>query len=232
MELTDTKLRLETPEGVELALRVAGPVPRALAWLVDILLRGAVYFTLLSVLGAALPVEALLPTVVITLFLLEWGWAITFEVRGRGATPGKRALGLRVVRDDGTPVGWQEAVLRNITRLADFLPFGYMIGLISMASSGSFKRLGDRVAGTLVIHHDVAPVRHAHSMPAVDPVRPDVGLSAAEQEVLVEFALRARDLTPSRRVELADHAFALTGAKGTDGVRRLAGMARWSAGEA
>lgn len=227
--LTDTFLRLETPEGVELGLRIAGPIPRALAWLVDLSIRVGIYFAVAS--GVSVLGEAAIPLILLAIFALEWSWSIGFEVYASGATPGKRLLGLRVVKDDGTPVGWQESVLRNVTRTADFLPFGYAIGLASIFATDDGKRLGDRVAGTLVVHSDPPPVVEV-SLPDVPPFRAPVVLSAEEQEALVEFARRAPSLTVSRRAELADHLSGLTDAKGNAGVQRVLGMARWSVGEA
>jgi uncharacterized RDD family membrane protein YckC len=227
--LTDTFLRLETPEGVELGLRIAGPIPRALAWLVDLGIRLGIYFALASVFSVL--GEAAVPILLLSLFALEWSWSIGFEVYGSGATPGKRVLGLRVVKDDGTPVGWQESVLRNVTRTADFLPFGYAIGLASIFATDDGKRLGDRVAGTLVVHREPPPGSDV-SLPDVPLFRAPVVLSAEEQEALVEFARRAPSLTAPRRAELADHLSGLTDAKGSAGVQRVLGMARWSVGEA
>src|SRR4029079_7777418 len=66
-------------------------------------------------------------------------------------SPGKRALSLRVVKEGGYPIGFIDSVLRNLLRGADFLPIGYLIGLFAMAADARFRRLGDRVAGTMVV---------------------------------------------------------------------------------
>ena len=86
-------------------------------------------------------------------FLLEWFYPVFFELRS-GATPGKRAMGLRVVHDDGTPVGAVASVIRNLLRVADFLPLFYAAGLVSCLVDRDFRRLGDLAAGTLVVHSE------------------------------------------------------------------------------
>ena len=90
----DTLRQVETPEGVALVLRAAGAVPRALAWLIDLGVRGTVYMSGATVLGLAgkTGVGAML-----LLFVLTWGYPILFEALWHGQTPGKRALGLRVL---------------------------------------------------------------------------------------------------------------------------------------
>src|SRR5579862_5266781 len=110
--MLDTLRSVETPEGIELELPVAGPVPRFLAWLLDFAIRLAVYvaaFTVLAIAGVAG-----LGAGMILGFLVEWFYPVLFEVFWNGQTPGKRALGLRVLSDDGTPEGWRAAMLRSL----------------------------------------------------------------------------------------------------------------------
>ncbi len=155
--LIDTARRFETPEGVELRLTAAGVGARAGAWIIDAFFRAGVYVVaalVLLVLGGL--GQGLM---LIVVFIGEWFYGVLFEVLRQGQTPGKRAAGVRVVHDDGTPVGWNAALLRNLLRFADFLPIGYGIGLISMSIHPRFKRLGDLVAGTLVVYVDPAEER-------------------------------------------------------------------------
>jgi uncharacterized RDD family membrane protein YckC len=84
---------------------------------------------------------------------------VLFELSPWAATPGKRALGLKVVMDDGLPVTPAASLIRNLLRAADFLPFLYAAGLISMLVRADFKRLGDLAAGHVVVH--VADPSHA-----------------------------------------------------------------------
>jgi uncharacterized RDD family membrane protein YckC len=223
----DTYRSIETPEGVELGLRVASPLPRALAWLADLVMRLMVYAIAGALLGLAGGVGG--GVWFILVFCVEWGWAVGFEVLGGGASPGKRLLGLMVVRADGTPVGWSESILRNLLRPADFVPAFYGIGLIACLASADFQRLGDRVAGTLVVHRERRP--RSTPLPKVEPVSPPLALSVEEQAALVEFASRVKGWTPARSIEIADRLTPLTGASGEPGVRAVLGLARWAEGQ-
>ena len=159
-EALDNTTDVETPERVRFRYRVAGPVRRALAYLLDLVLR-AIVMLLLSLLGIPLGFTASKVTAglwMLLLFAMEWGWNVAFETLWRGQTPGKRALRLRVVKEGGYPVGFIDSVLRNLMRAADFLPVGYLVGLLVMAGDGRFRRLGDRVAGTMVVEEDRAGV--------------------------------------------------------------------------
>src|SRR4051812_48166003 len=92
--------------------------------------------------------------ILVVMFALEWGYYVAFETLWNGASPGKRALALRVVKEGGFPLGFVDSVLRNLLRAADFLPVAYVAGGTVMAGDRRFRRLGDRVAGTMVIVED------------------------------------------------------------------------------
>ena len=230
----DTLRQVETPEGVALALRAAGPVPRALAWLVDLSVRGAVFMSGSAVIGLA--GETGTGVMLLLLFVLTWGYPILFEVLWHGQTPGKRALGLRTVRGDGAPVGWLASITRNFLRVVDMLPALYGTGLVSMLVDRSSRRLGDLVADTLVVYVD--PPRKPPVLPPGAVERWPVALKVDEQQALVAFAERSRALSLERQRELAAHlspVFAAAGVEGreADGeaVRsRVLAAARWLAG--
>jgi uncharacterized RDD family membrane protein YckC len=204
----DSARRVPTPEGIELTLRLAGPVPRAYAWVIDFLIRGAFLWAL----AFAVQPFAKLGVAVFLLawFFLEWLFPAFCEVRYGGATPGKKALGLMVLQDDGTPVSWPAALTRNLLRFIDFLPAFYCVGLISTIVDRDFKRLGDLAAGTVVVYRDRAAVRM--EVPPAAPLAPAVALSAAEQRAILDFAERATGLTDERQAELAGLAAPLVGA--------------------
>src|SRR5690606_35096512 len=109
-------------------------------------IRGAILLVLalgLGMLGKfGLGIGALL------LFLVQWWYMVLFEVLNQGRTPGKQWLGLRVIHDDGTPIGWAASLTRNLLRFVDLLPFGYFLGALCCLSHPSFKRLGDLAAGS------------------------------------------------------------------------------------
>lgn len=217
----DTVREVYTPEGVALRLPAAGPVPRAVAWLIDMAIRFAVYLVGGLTLGVA--AEAGMGLQLILVFSLMWGYPVLFEVLWNGQTPGKRALGLRVISADGAPVGWVASFARTLLRTVDFLPFFYGIGLASCYADPWNRRLGDLVARTLVIH-DPRPAAHR---PAEHPgiFAPVAPLQAQEQAAVIAFADRARTLTRERQEELADIAAPAVGAGGALGVRRLHGVA-------
>ena len=124
--MLDTYREIETPEGVELHLRAAGPVARALAYSIDLLLRGVVMFVLSIVLSVTGRFG--MGVFMIVIFLMEWFYPVLFEVYRNGETPGKRLFGLRVVNDNGTPVGWGPSLVRNLLRAVDFMPAFYAFG--------------------------------------------------------------------------------------------------------
>lgn len=197
--LLDTHYQVETPEGIDLHAQVAGPVPRILAYLMDVVLRGVVLLTLSIALYAA--GEAGMGLLLVIAFLLEWFYPVLFEVYAKGQTPGKKAMHLMVVNDDLTPVNWSTSIVRNLLRAADFCPFAYFLGLFSMTLSGNFQRLGDLAAGTLVIHHEQQMDRL--TLPDIPPRTPPVALSLEDQVAVIGFTQRHQQLTPSRQQELA-----------------------------
>ena len=225
--MLDTVREVHTPEGVALRLPAAGPVPRALAWLIDFGIRMGLLMAASMVLGAL--DEAGMGVYLLVLFVLFWLYPILCEGLFDGQTPGKRALDLRVVSSDGAPVGWLAACVRNLMRTVDMLPFGYACGLVSSLFDPWGRRLGDLVAGTMVVH--VPKTRRLPVMAADGVMAPVLPLRPEEQAAIVAFAERAPRLTPERQQELADIAAPATGAQGLDGVRRLAGIAHWLLGK-
>lgn len=226
--MLDTTRRVPTPEGIELTLRLAGPVPRALAWSVDLALRAAivlVVLTLASQLG-----RAGWGIVLLAAFFVEWLLPAWFEAQMRGQTPGKRLFGIAVLNDDGTPLRWPGALTRNLLRAVDFLPLMYGFGLVSMLLNRDFKRLGDLAAGTVVVYQSAA-VDSSRKIPQAPPVAPPVDLDLDEQRAVLELAERSAGLTRERVEELSALPKPLVG--GLDGARaaaRLIGMANYLAG--
>lgn len=224
--MLDTYREVVTPEGVALHLPVAGPVPRAVAWGIDLAIRLGILMlvgTVLALLGAAGQGLYL-----ISMFLIFWAYPILFEALWDGQTPGKKAMSLRVVNGDGAPVGWLPAITRNLLRTVDMLPFGYAAGLIACLADPHARRLGDMVAGTLVVHNERE--RDATAAPVNAVLAPSAGLQPAEQAAVVAFGERAPLLTPARQEELANIVEPLTGSRGQSGVLRLYGMANWLLG--
>jgi len=218
----DTARRIATPEGVEITLRVAGPVPRALAFMLDLLIRGAAMIAVMIAVAAFGKFGSAIT--LLAAFLLEWLYPVFFEVVTNGATPGKRAMGLIVLNDDGTPIRWPASLTRNLLRAIDFLPLMYFIGFCTMVMNRDFKRLGDLAANTLVVYHDEKP--SPASIPEASPIAPAVTLSLAEQRTLLDFTERANRLTAERAAELAEIVAPLTGShSGPAAVQHIVGIA-------
>lgn len=216
--MLDGRLSLTTPEGVSLQLTPAGPYLRSVAWLIDLLVWGAfcvlAWFIIPSgKLGSGL--------FLVVLFASYWGYPIISEVYFNGRTLGKRALGLEVVRSDGLPVGWRESTLRNLMLVADFLPALYATGLVCMLFDVRFRRLGDIVAGTQVIHVEKPVARPAP--PSADPLPLPFPLSPDQQRTLVDLFERESRLPLDRMAELGTIAEPLTGAQGAESVERMRG---------
>lgn len=218
--LLDTRVEIETPEGIRLHLLPAGMAPRAIAWLLDLVLR----LVVLWLFGMALLFmgSAGSGLHMIVMFALMWLYPVLFELFWRGQTPGKKLLGLRVVHADGTPVGWVASATRNLLRTFDMLPFGYAVGVITSLLDGRSRRLGDMAAGSLVVH--VPPPPRAHSEIAATPVDPPP-LQRGEREALIEFGERHSQLSPERQLELSALLQPLTGRAGDAGLQQVLGMA-------
>ena len=210
---------LETPENIQVQFELAGLGTRFCAMLVDSLLLGALIIVLLifmaildfSVYSAFESkygvqwVTAVILAVVIALF--SCGYFILFEWLMRGQTPGKKALKIRVIRDDGTPATIHEVLVRNILRVIDFLPGFYGVGAIVMFASRLSKRLGDIAAGTIVVKEGQLDYRaNADKKYAMRPVvigEINGELTAAERRLVTGFLQRRSELLPKAREELA-----------------------------
>lgn len=225
--MLDTARRIATPEGIELAVRLAGPVPRALAWGVDFLLRLAALGVAAMLLGALGNFG--MGLFFLAWFFLEWLFPAWCEVNWGGATPGKKALNLVVLHDDGTPVRWPAALARNLLRAVDFLPLFYCLGLAAMLMNREFKRLGDFAAGTIVVYSEPKP--RGFAIPEAAPLAPPVALTLPEQRAILDFAERAPGLTEERAEELAAIPRGLVGRlEGRAAAERLVRIANFLVG--
>ena len=227
----DTLQSVELAEGVEIRLRMAGPMLRAGAYLIDFLIRLAVLAVaalVSSLAGVALGGRVAGGLILLAWFLLDWLYPVVFEAGKRGATPGKRAVGLRVVQATGSPITLGQAVVRNFLRFIDGMPlFTYAFGVTSCLSTKRFQRLGDLAAGTVVVYDKIPQMPMAAPPPPIAPLPLPVGLTADEIRALALFRERSGLWSEARRVEIADHARVLSGATGMVGVGRLMAMAHW-----
>lgn len=153
------KFTIDTPEQTSLEFSLAGAGSRFLALAIDTLIQIAVA-ALVGIAAALMMRESggtlagpwIAATVFLLFFLAYYGYFVIFEALWNGQTPGKRMIRIRVIKDNGQPIRAIESVGRNLLRIVDQLPFFYAIGIISVLVSKKSKRLGDFVAGTIVVH--------------------------------------------------------------------------------
>jgi uncharacterized RDD family membrane protein YckC len=156
----------QTSEKVKVNFEIAGISYRIVSFILDALIQGAIFFIFYIIIfvlilgGIAVNEIVQFQTdsyaAVVLVLLMLGGIAITayrmiFELVWKGQTPGKRILNIRVVRDDGSYVNAFAVILRNIFRIIDMLPISHLVGVITMIISKKNKRIGDIVAGTIVI---------------------------------------------------------------------------------
>lgn len=206
------RIAIATPENVLFEHEVAELPSRALAWFLDL----AVTAAFLAILGF---VVQLVPSVIrgagafmmaVGGFVVIWGYTTIFEWR-TGQTIGKRIVGLRTVGADGLPIGFVQAVVRNLLRLVDILPAFYLAGVLSALVDRRGRRLGDLAAGTWVVRERPLPLpsailsaseRHLASIPAATVERALRGITLPERDLMVELGRRRDSIPLSLRHEL------------------------------
>jgi uncharacterized RDD family membrane protein YckC len=200
-----------TPEYVEFRFTLAGLYSRFLAWLVDALivaLGTAVLLLVLSMTMFAFPGFASALGFVVY-FLVDWGYGIALESAWSGQTVGKRLLGLRVIQQSGVRIGFYHAALRNLARPVDRLPLFYLVGGVTALLSGSHQRLGDMLAGTIVVRERRLKAPSALGTAAGEGLLADPlfvsrvkRLSAEARELVLSAALRREELRMEARLRL------------------------------
>ena len=217
------KVQFVTPENIEVTYELAGIGSRFVAAFIDQILQLAIILVVVllgSLLTSALSVTSLFggntprwveAFIILLTFAIFFGYHTAFELMGAGRTPGKKAAGLRVVRDGGYPIDPFASIIRNLVRIVDMLPPIYGIGLVSVFCSSDYKRLGDYAAGTIVIKERPpsvidAPVA-AFTSPMAEQFMPYLpsldALTPAEYQVIHRFAARRQDLDITTQTHLA-----------------------------
>jgi uncharacterized RDD family membrane protein YckC len=207
----DSSLVVQTPEGIEFMLYPAGFLIRASAWAIDCLIQGVILLAIIISIGIIASFTGVWLLFLI-IFVLDWFYHAIFEIFFNGQSPGKRFMGIRVVRSDGSPVNPGASFLRNLLRFADTFLFLYLIAFICMLISPAFRRIGDWVGDTLVVYTANAriPARFTAfnnnrlpwlgEFPVVVPSRK---LSYEEKQAVLSFALRYPRLGKARSDEIA-----------------------------
>ena len=207
------KLTIETPEQIPLEFPLAGIGSRFLAIALDMLVQMLGWLLLILLAELLLPAAArLMPRawtwgaaiMLLTAFVLYAGYYALFEIFWNGQTPGKRLVRIRVIGDSGRPITVYEAVVRNLLRVVDQFPGLYVVGIIAVFVTARNQRLGDVVAGTVVVHEK-----------AMQEVQPDFAagtaaasagpqISSDELELIERFLQRRYDLSPEVRQQSAE----------------------------
>lgn len=223
--MIDARYTVDTPENIEFAYDVAGIGSRFLAAIIDtlilILLQIALAIVMGVLLGQASEIVAGLDSILIAVwfilsFIFLWGYYILFELFWNGQCPGKRVVGLRVVREGGRPVTFVASAIRNLVRFVDFLPGFYGLGVVVMFIDQRARRLGDLASGTLVVKE-----RHAVSLASlttratpippprqpggalIQPQLPNLHLlTDNDYNLIQEFLRRRRELGQASRTQL------------------------------
>ena len=153
----DDRFVAATPEGVPLEFVVAGLGSRFVALFVDTVVQGVAEAIVVIALVRSIGVSSAtrqyvtVGAISLTTFLVAFGYFVLFESLNAGRSPGKAMTGLRVVRTSGGPVALRASLLRNVARLADWLPSFYVLGTVLILATRHHQRLGDLLAGTLVV---------------------------------------------------------------------------------
>jgi len=204
--LFDSSLKALTPEGVEFVLYPAGLPVRTLAYAID---KSTQWIILLV---TYISVRILRDSMGIWLFLIlnflvDWFYHVICELAFRGQSLGKRMTGIRVVKNDGSPVDPSASFLRNLMRFADTFFFCFPIAFITIAASRGFRRIGDWAGGTLVVYTSMAKNNPKNSLSLFlekyEPVIPSRPLSNEEKQAVLNFARRYPLLGEARANEIA-----------------------------
>lgn len=241
----DTLQKIEIAEGVEINLRPAGVLVRGGAFMLDSLIKFGIYIvlgTIMSFFGGFFSIfssdstsfQFSIGIMTLVAFGLEWIYSIAFEASSMAATPGKRAFKLKVAQLNGSPITFNQSVVRNLLRFIDLFPGLGATGMITMLSNRRFQRLGDLAAQTVVIYSgEVDLLKRPTTEGQLPPInlgsiRPTVNLNREEQLAIVMYSERAKDWTQPRLEELASYTGSLvTTNDSQERVNQLHGIARW-----
>lgn len=210
---------LRTPESVELEFPLAGIGNRAYALVVDYLIWWIVLVVFLFIWGFLTVYTSnfwsseavalwMMAIQILLFFAIHIGYFVSFETLWQGQTPGKRLAKIRVICDDGRPVGLGQATLRSLLRPVDDF---FFIGVFLIVFTKTEKRLGDLVAGTLVIQEEPETIAGDfpipnNAQPLVEYLKMEADLSQLLPDdfaVVREYLRRRKALLPQARIELA-----------------------------
>ncbi len=160
MQPVGDQLNIDTPELVDIEMPLAGIGSRFIAILVDYLIWGSAFLVFFLLALIVVPAMSILGRIsanwaigigLLIVFVMHWGYFALFEAFSNGRTPGKRVAKIRVIHQSGRGINFVESLARNLVRFVDFLPSFYAVGVVVIFLSRRNQRLGDMVAGTLVV---------------------------------------------------------------------------------
>jgi uncharacterized RDD family membrane protein YckC len=203
-----------TPERVNLQYDIAGIGSRGAAAMVDTLIQAVALFVLLLAGSAAIGVgatfgsleqsagEALLVLFVVAVFAITNGYYMLFEILWSGQTPGKRLVGVRVLRENGYSIRPIDAVIRNLVRIVDWLPLVYGVGVLTMLLNQRSRRLGDFASGTIVVREASRGAGRILISPRFSESS-SVALSGSDASLVRDFLVRRGSMNNQARTDLA-----------------------------
>jgi uncharacterized RDD family membrane protein YckC len=221
----DATIGIVTPENISFRYRVAGPFRRLPAFIIDLLLRSVALLIISIPLFWIFDFPIGLAATLLAFFLSAWFYGGLLETYWNGQTVGKRLMGIRVLSTDGQPINGLQAMMRNVLRFTDMMPFlpsgvllgiifpipTFVIGLVAPMLNKRFQRLGDLVCGTMVVIEerdffvdtakleDPRVAQLAAELPASFPV------SHSMAQALATYVDRRQLFSPPRRREIARH---------------------------
>jgi len=216
----DRDVSVRTPESIAFRYELAGLGSRCLAVVIDLIIQIVVLVLIIwgitSIAGNA-PASiskdgddsfvraAAIAIVIFIVFTIFYGYFILFEAFWGGQTPGKKMLGLRVVRDGGYPLDFGGAFLRNLIRIVEQLLGFYLLSAISSLASPENKRLGDYAAGTIVVREGRLnkPLTLADAIASGERKRSGAYLTDDERAMVDQFLGRRANLDPYKRRQIA-----------------------------
>jgi uncharacterized membrane protein SpoIIM required for sporulation/uncharacterized RDD family membrane protein YckC len=224
----DERVSIVTPDHIELDFETAGLGSRLLAATIDVAIIFLIFLVLLIGgtlagltafgIGGSQTSAVVVAFLILFLYAVLWGYFVFFEALSRGQTPGKRIAGIRVVLDNGLPVGWRESALRNLVRAADIMPPpACLAGCLMILLSKRGKRLGDLLAGTMVVREVFVTGTHVRAsrwetawVAGAEQGKTrrsitlgDMKIDARQIQIIERFLAKCDSLDPTQRQTLA-----------------------------
>lgn len=207
--MASAEFSVVTPERVSLQYDIAGLGSRGAAVIIDSAIQATTLVVVLIGLSGAMAIlgridtgiNVLLPLLIVVVFAISNGYFMLFEILWSGQTPGKRMVGVRVIRESGYPLRTIDAVIRNVIRMVDWLPFLYGVGIVVMLCNGRSRRLGDFASGTLVVREAGRGPGAQHATEWDGQGGPT--LSPSDATLVRDFLVRRESLNVAARADLA-----------------------------